>query len=315
MHTVSPRLRADLLLVLAALIWGFAFVSQRTGMQHLGPFAFNAARFFIGGLTLLPLIAFLDRQRRRAGLQVVPPADRGLLRGGVLVGVVLFAGATLQQAGIVFTTAGKTGFITSLYVVLVPLLGLFLGHRPSAAVWAGAGLAAAGLYFLTIEGGLRMAWGDLLVLAGAFVWAIHFLLLGRFSPRTDTVKLAFIQFMVCAILSAAAALLTETTTAAGLRAALAAILYTGILSVGVGYTLQVVALRHARPAEAAILLSLEAVFAVFAGWLLLDERLNARAFLGCALMLAGILVSQLVGRPEDEGWPAAGNSPQTTDHG
>lgn len=301
MFTISPRLRADLLLVLAALIWGFAFVGQRTGMEHLGPFAFNAARFFIGGLTLLPLIAVLDRQRRRADLRVIPLDDRALLRGGVLAGVVLFAGATLQQTGIVFTTAGKTGFITSLYVVLVPLLGLFLGQRPSAAVWVGAGLAAAGLYFLTIEGGLRMAWGDLLVLAGAFVWAIHFLILGRLSPRTDTVKLALIQFMVCAVLSAVAALLTETTTttAAGLRAALVPILYTGILSVGVGYTLQVVALRHARPADAAILLSLEAVFAVLAGRLLLNEQLTARAFFGCALMLAGILISQLVGRPED----------------
>jgi drug/metabolite transporter (DMT)-like permease len=299
MFTISPRLRADLLLVLAALIWGFAFVGQRTGMEHLGPFAFNAARFFIGGLTLLPLIAFLDRQRRRVDLRVIPLDDRALLRGGVLAGVVLFAGATLQQTGIVFTTAGKTGFITSLYVVLVPLLGLFLGHRPSAAVWVVAGLAAAGLYFLTSEGGLRMAWGDLLVLAGAFVWAIHFLLLGRLSPRTDTVKLALIQFMACAALSAAAALLTETTTAAGLRAALVPILYTGILSVGVGYTLQVIALRHARPADAAILLSLEAVFAVLAGWLLLNEQLTTRAFFGCALMLAGILISQLVGRPED----------------
>jgi drug/metabolite transporter (DMT)-like permease len=296
---ISPRLRADLLLVLAALIWGFAFVGQRTGMQHLGPFAFNAARFFIGGLTLLPLISYLDRQRRRGGLRATPLGDRSLLRGGALAGVVLFAGATLQQAGLVFTTAGKTGFITSLYVVLVPLLGLFLGHRPSAAVWVGAVLAAIGLYFLTIEGGLRMAWGDLLVLAGAFVWAIHFLVLGRLSPYTDTVKLALVQFMACAALSAMVALLTETTTAADLRAAVIPILYTGILSVGVGYTLQVVALRHARPADAAIILSLEAVFAVLAGWLLLNEQLTTRAFFGCALMLAGILVSQLVRRPAD----------------
>lgn len=299
MPTVSPRLRADLLLVLAAFIWGFSFVGQRMGMEHVGPFAFNAVRFFIGGLMLLPLIARLDRQQRRAGLRVIPLNDRALLRGGALVGAVLFAGATLQQAGLVFTTAGKAGFITSLYVVLVPLLGLLLGHRPSAAVWIGAGLAVVGLYFLTIEGGLRMAWGDLLVLVGAIVWAIHFLVLGRLSPSTDTVKLAFLQFMVCAALSGAVALLSETTTVAGLRDSLLAILYTGIVSVGVGYTLQVVALRDARPADAAIILSLEAVFAVFAGWLLLGEQLTARAFFGCALMLAGILISQLVGR-EDE---------------
>jgi drug/metabolite transporter (DMT)-like permease len=314
MFTISPRLRANLILLMAALIWGFSFVGQRTGMAHVGPFAFNAARFFIGGLTLLPLISGLDRQRRRTGLRVIPLDDRSLLRGGALAGVVLFAGSTLQQAGIVFTTAGKAGFITSLYVVLVPLLGLFLGHRPSAAVWVGAVLAAAGLYFLTIEGGFSMAWGDLLVLVGAFVWAGHFLLLGRLSPRTDTVKLAFLQFMVCAALSAAAALLIETTTAAGLRAALGAILYTGILSVGIGYTLQVVALRHARPADAAILLSLEAVFAVLAGWLLLNEQLTARAFFGCALMLAGILISQLVGRPEEGPLTTDRRRPTTDNH-
>ena len=236
MATLSPRLRANLLLLLAAFIWGFSFVAQRTGMAHLGPFAFNAVRFLLGGLVLLPLMGLFDRQRQRVGLAVVPLRDRRLLRGGAVVGLLLFGGATLQQAGIVFTTAGKAGFITSLYVVLVPLLGLLVGHRPSAAVWVGAVLAAAGLYFLTIEGAFGMAWGDLLVLVGAFVWAIHFLVLGHFSPQTDTIKLSFLQFMVCAALSAVAALLFETSAIADFRAALIPILYSGILSVGLGYT-------------------------------------------------------------------------------
>ncbi len=301
MATLSPRLRADLLLLLAAFIWGFSFVAQRTGMAHLGPFAFNAIRFFLGGLVLLPLMGLFDRQRQRVGLAVVPLGDRRLLLGGAVVGLLLFGGATLQQAGIVFTTAGKAGFITSLYVVLVPLLGLVVGHRPSAAVWVGAVLAAAGLYFLTFEGEFGMAWGDLLVLVGAFVWAIHFLVLGHFSPQTDTIKLSFLQFMVCAALSAVAALLFETSAIADFRAALVPILYSGILSVGIGYTLQVVALGNARPADAAILLSLEAVFAVFAGWLLLGEQLTSRAFIGCVLMLAGILISQLFGEEQRSG--------------
>ncbi|WP_095044902.1 DMT family transporter [Candidatus Promineifilum breve] len=299
-------MRANLLLLLAAFIWGFSFVAQRTGMAHLGPFAFNAVRFLLGGLVLLPLMGLFDRQRQRVGLAVVPLRDRRLLRGGAVVGLLLFGGATLQQAGIVFTTAGKAGFITSLYVVLVPLLGLLVGHRPSAAVWVGAVLAAAGLYFLTIEGAFGMAWGDLLVLVGAFVWAIHFLVLGHFSPQTDTIKLSFLQFMVCAALSAVAALLFETSAIADFRAALIPILYSGILSVGLGYTLQVVALGNARPADAAILLSLEAVFAVFAGWLLLGEQLTSRAFLGCVLMLAGILISQLFGEAEAQGSRGAG---------
>jgi drug/metabolite transporter (DMT)-like permease len=294
----TMRLRANLLLLLAAVIWGFAFVAQRTGMEHVGPFTFNATRFFVGGIVLIPFIGYLNRQRARHQLPEVALRSRGLLVGGLLAGAVLFAAASLQQMGIVFTTAGKAGFITSLYVVLVPLLGLVLGQRTSAGTWAGAILAAVGLYFLTMQGGFRMAWGDLLVLAGAFLWAVHVLLLGRLSPATDPVKLAFLQFMTCAGLSAAAALLTETVTPADLQAAFGPILYTGILSVGIGYTLQVIGQRHARPAEAAIILSLEAVFAVLGGRLLLDEQLTARALFGCGLMLAGILISQLPGRPE-----------------
>lgn len=296
---VSPRLRANLLLLLAAVIWGFAFVAQRTGMAFVGPFTFNAVRFLIGGLVLIPFILTLDRQRVSAGREIVPLRNRSLLRGGLIAGTILFAAAALQQQGIAFTTAGKAGFITSLYVVLVPLMGLAIGHHTSRPTWIGALLAVIGLYLLTMQGGFRMAWGDLLVLVAAFLWATHVLLLGRLSPGTDPVKLAFVQFMVCALLSTVAALLVETITLESLRAALPAILYTGILSVGIGYTLQVVGQRHARPAEAAIILSLEAVFAVIGGWLLLDEVLTPRALLGCALMLAGILISQLFGRSED----------------
>ena len=293
------RLRANFLLLLTAVIWGFAFVAQRSGMEFVGPFTFNAIRFLIGGLALVPLMTAMDRRRGAAGVAIVPLRGRGIVIGGALAGLFLFSAATLQQMGIAFTTAGKAGFITSLYVVLVPLLGLAFGHRPPAAVWAGAVLAAAGLYFLTIEGGFRMAWGDVLVLGGAFLWAGHVLLLGRLSPGTDPVKLAFAQFMACAALSAVAAVLLETTTVADLQAALLPILYAGIMSVGVGYTLQVVAQGHARPADAAIILSLEAVFAVIGGWLLLSEALTARALFGCGLMMAGIVISQLFGRPED----------------
>jgi len=298
MRSLSPRLRSDLLLLLTAIIWGFAFVAQRAGTAHLGPFAFNAIRFAVGAVVLLPVMWLGRRQAAgdAPGTEGGPVINRRLstvVLPGAAAGTVLFAAAALQQAGIVFTTAGKAGFITSLYVVLVPLLGLLLGHRASWATWLGALLAAAGLYFLTMQGSFRMASGDLLVLLGALLWAAHFLLLGRLSPGRDPVRLAFVQFAACALLSAAAALLFETVTAAGLRAAAGAIVFTGVFSVGVGYTLQVAGQRHAPPADAAILLSLEAVFAVIGGWLLLSEQLTSRALLGCALMLAGILVSQL----------------------
>ncbi len=296
---LSPRLRANLLMLLAAIIWGFAFVAQRTGMDHVGPFTFTAIRFFMGGLMLIPFMLFLDRRRRDVGLPVTSFRSRTLLVGGVLVGVALFVGATLQQLGIIFTTAGKAGFITSLYVVIVPILGLMLGHRSTAAVWVGAMTAVAGLYFLTMEGDFRMAWGDLLVLGGAFAWAVHMLLLHRFSPATEPIKLAFLQFMICAAISLGVALLVETVSPADLRGALVPIFYAGVMSVGVGYTLQVVGQANARPSDAAIIFSLEAVFAIIGGWLLLGEQLSTRALIGCGLMLAGILISQLGGSAEE----------------
>ncbi len=312
MRSDPLRLRSDLILLLTAAIWGLAFVGQRAGVAHMGPFAFNALRFLVGALVLTPLM-LVGKGRRGAetGPTARPRPTTALGRlGGVAVGIVLFAAAGLQQAGIVFTTAGKAGFITSLYVVIVPLLGLALGRRAPGATWVGALLAAAGLYFLTMQGAFRMAAGDLLVLIGAFLWAAHMLLLGHLSPGRDPIRLAFTQFITCAALSGLVALLLETTTAAGIRAAALPILYTGIFSVGVGYTLQVVGQRHAPPADAAILLSMEAVFAVLGGRLLLGEHLTARALAGCVLMLAGILISQL--------WPtrkpAAAHSPLPTDH-
>lgn len=309
MRSDPLRLRSDLLLLLTAAIWGFAFVAQRMGMDHLGPFAFNAVRFLVGGLVLLPLMA---AGRWATGARSPDSRfDRRLLIGGLVAGAVLFAASSLQQAGIVFTTAGKAGFITSLYVVIVPLLGLALGRRAPLTTWAGALLAAVGLYFLTMQGAFQMAAGDLLVLIGAFLWATHLILLGYLSPGLDPIRLAFTQFITCAALSAAVALLFETTTAADLRAALAPILYTGIFSVGVGYTLQVVGQRHAPPADVAILLSSEAVFAVLGGWLLLDERLTLRALFGCGLMLAGILISQLMGTERTAPAAVGSNSPIT----
>ena len=323
MRSDPLRLRSDLLLLLGAALWGFAFVGQRVGMDHLGPFTFNAVRFAIGGLVLAPLILWT----RARGATDVGRAERaatpasflhgpGVLLGGLVTGVALFAGSTFQQVGIVYTTAGKAGFVTSLYVVLVPLLGLALGRRAPATTWLGALLAAAGLYFLTMQGAFRMALGDLLVLVGAFMWAGHVLLVGHFSPGRDPIRLAFVQFMTCAALSAVVALFVETATAADVRAAAGAILYTGILSIGVGYTLQVAGQRHAPPADAALLMSMESVFAVLGGWLLLGEQLTTRALIGCALMLTGIVVSQWPGGKQrtTDGRPlTSDNRPLTTD--
>lgn len=287
----AKTLRADALLLLTAAIWGFAFVAQRVGMEHVGPFTFNGIRFALGSLSLLPLE--IARRRRAASSGRDRFRGPGAWTGGLVAGLVLFAGASFQQVGIVYTTAGKAGFITGLYVVLVPLLASFWRHRVGPGGWSGAGLAAAGLYLLSVRGGLRVDPGDALVLAGAVFWAAHVLVIAHWSRRVDPVELALRQFAVCSVLSLATAGALETTTVERVLDAGIPILYGGLLSVGIAYTLQVIAQRDAQPTVAAILMSLEAVFAALGGWIVLDETLSLRAALGCALMLAGVLASQL----------------------
>ncbi len=288
-------LRTDALLLLTAAIWGFAFVAQRLGNQHVGPFTYNGVRFALGALSLLPLIALQGRGRRGqpAAAAAAVPAPIGLLAAGLLAGPVLFLAANLQQLGMVTTGAGKAGFITGLYVVLVPVSGLLWGQRSGRAHWVGVAFALAGLYLLSVTGRFTIARGDLLVLLSAVCWTAHVQILGWLSPRVDPIRLSALQFAVCAALSLAVALASEPIRLAGLGQALLPILYGGIGSVGVAYTLQVVAQRSAHPAHAAILLSMESVFAVLGGALILAERLSPRGLLGCALMLAGMLLSQL----------------------
>ncbi len=281
----SAPIRADLLLLLTALIWGFAFVAQRAGMEHVGPFFFNGVRFALGCLPLLPFVL-------RASATPLAARLGHALPGGLLAGLFLFVGSSLQQVGIVYTTAGKAGFITGLYVTLVPILGWVLKYRSRRSTWTGALVATGGLYLLSVEPPLTIARGDALVLASAFFWAGHVLVIGRLSRQLDWAILAFLQFLVCATLSMAVALGTEHLALQPLADAALPVFYGGVLSVGVAYTLQVVAQRQAAPGHAAILLSLETVFAALGGWLLLDEAMPLRGLIGCGLMFAGMLISQ-----------------------
>ena len=289
----AKSLKSDLLLLLTAIIWGFAFVAQRMGMDHVGPFTFNGVRFALGSLSLLPLIWLLQRQKSRAPAVIPQAGGRELLRGGLLAGLALFLGASLQQVGLVYTTAGNAGFITGLYVVIVPILGLIWRQRPTLGTWLGAILATTGLFLLSVTADFSIAYGDALVLLGAFIWAGHVLLIGWLSPRMDALKLSAIQFAVCALLSLLTALAIESIRLEGIIAAAVPILYGGLFSVGIAYTLQVVAQREAHPAHTAIILSLEGVFAAIGGWLLLGELLTPRGLFGCALMLGGMLLSEL----------------------
>lgn len=284
----------DSLLLLTAAIWGLAFVAQRAGMENVGPFTYNALRFALGALSLVPIILI-------RGVPAAPPPPAGGARArawgavsaGLLAGAVLFFGASFQQSGIVSTTAGKAGFITGLYVVLVPLAGLLWGQRAGISAWVGALLCVAGLFLLSVTDTLTIERGDLLVLISAFLWAAHVQVVGWLSPRVDPFRLSCVQFIVCSLLCAGGALIFERASLDGIRAAAWPILYGGGMSAGIAFTLQVVAQRRAPPAHAAILLSLESVFAVLGGAVVLGERLSARGVSGCAIMFMGMIVSQV----------------------
>lgn len=280
-------LKSAAVLLLAAVIWGFAIAAQRAGMAHVGPFAFTGIRFGLGSLVLVP--AVIVQARARSPRQL----DKRQARAGLGLGVVLFVAVSLQQLGIVHTTAGKAGFITGLYVVFVPIFGLALRLRPRMGTWIGVVSAAAGMYLLSVRDDLTMGGGDLLVLASAGVWAIHMLLVARLVQLMHWSHLAILQFSTCAVVGLIVAALVEETSVADVAAAAVPILYAGVMSVGIGYTLQVIGQRRAPPAAAAIILSLEAAFAALAGWLLLNEQLNSRELVGCGLMLAAMVVAQL----------------------
>ena len=287
----ESSMQANLMLLFAAAIWGFGFVAQRLGMDFLEPFAFNGFRFLLGSLSLLPLIAWFAHQQRKSGEKSEDSSS--LLRGGLIAGSLLFVAATLQQVGLLYTTAAKAGFITGLYLILVPIIGILLRHTTGITTWLGAMLAVVGLYLLSINDDFSMSFGDMLQFIGALFWAMHILVIDHFSSRINPLKLSSAQFMVCGLLSLGVSLVVETPTMAAVVAGWKPLLYAGLISVGVAYTLQVVGQKSANPAHAAIILSLESLFAAIGGVWLLGENLSTRALLGCALMLSGMLLSQV----------------------
>jgi drug/metabolite transporter (DMT)-like permease len=284
----NKSVQANLVLLITAVIWGGGFVAQRLGMQQMGPYVFNGFRFFIGALTLAPIILI----RKQTGASLKGNLNRTLLVGAV-AGLFLFFGATFQQLGLVYTTAGKAGFITGLYVVIVPLLGMFWGDRGSFFSLFGAIIAFAGLYFLTATRGLVTAPGDGFVVISAFFWAMHVQFIARYSPDVDAFQLSFVQSLFTSLISFVVGFFLEDVVFDQVLSAALPILYGGIISIGIAYTLQVVGQRFAKPTTAAIILSLESVFAVFWGWLILNEDLTPKIFLGSLLMLSGMMISQI----------------------
>jgi len=286
-------LKSDFVLLLVALIWGFAFVAQRMGMDHVGPFTYNGIRFALGGLSLFPFLLVTLKKRKNRVTTFDEPDSKEVLRGGILAGLILFAGSSLQQVGLVYTTAGKAGFITGLYVIFVPVFGLLWRQRAGTGTWIGAVMAAMGLYLLSVNEQMTISFGDVLELVGAVFFALHVIVIGRLTMRIDTVRLSFIQCMICSGLSMAVAVAMESITLSGIRMAAVPIFYGGVFSVGIAYSLQIYGQKGSPPAHAAILFSLESVIAALGGWLILNEVLSGRSLSGCVLMMAGMLISQL----------------------
>ena len=279
-------------MLLASAIWGFAFVAQRKGMEFIGPFTFNGIRFALGSLWLIP---FLSQKRSGSvpATELQTSVKMNPVFAGILLGIILFGGASLQQIGIIYTTAGKAGFITGLYVIIVPIFGIFLKKPSKPITWIAAVLATIGLYFLSVKGDFSISKGDLLVLLSAFFWAGHVQFIDWLINRYQPLLLAFLQFITCSVLSLLAAFYIETIDLSLIWKAVIPILYAGLLSVGMGYTLQLLGQREAHPSHAAIILSLESVFAVLGGFVLLNEFMQFREILGCSLMLCAMILSQI----------------------
>ena len=286
------HLRGNLMLLAASFFWGTTFVAQILGMEGLGPYTYAAARFALGVLFIGALWFLYRRKRaeqRRAG------TFRSGFHAGIPVGLAMFVGVTLQQVALLCTTAGETAFITTVYIVLVPLVAVLLGQRVRAVQWGGAVLAFAGVYFLSAHGETTINTGDLLVLICSFFWMAQILLIDRYARAVDAIELCFMQMIVCTIGSAVLAAIYESFAWSDIWGAAVPILYAGLFSCGVAYTCQILGQAYVEPTQAAILMSTEAIFAAVAGWIVLGETMSGVQLLGCALLLGGALMAQVRG--------------------
>lgn len=292
------QMKNNVMLLLTALIWGCAFVAQSVGMDYVGPFTFNCVRSILGGIVLIPVIFLMDSLKRKSGMDAeamrkVRGDDRTLLTGGICCGVILAVASSLQQFGILFTSVGKAGFITAMYIVLVPILGAFVGKKVRPLIVLCVLIAVAGLYFLCMTEQFTLGVGDLFVLLCALVFTVHILVIDHFSPLVDGVRMSAIQFLTAGVVCGVPMLIWESPQPGDILAAWMPVLYAGVMSCGVAYTLQILGQKNADPTVASLLLSLESVFSVLAGWVILHQSLNQRELFGCALMFAAIIMAQL----------------------
>lgn len=297
----SRNLKNPLLLLLTAAIWGSAFVAQSVGMDYVGCFTFSCVRNLIGCLVLLPYI-WLTGRKKEAQKTVSPEEEKQenkiLAIGGICCGICLCIASNLQQYGIQYTSVGKAGFLTALYIVLVPVLGIFLKKKCGLQVWISVAVAVVGFYLLSVKEGFRLEMGDIYLVLSALMFSVHILVIDYFSPKVDGVKLSCIQFFICGILSGIVMLLTEQPSLGTLLEARIPILYAGVLASGVAYTLQILGQKDFNPTIASLILSLESVFSALAGWLILQQTLTGREKAGCFLIFCAVILAQLPGKRE-----------------
>ena len=294
---MSKEMRVNLMLLLTALIWGTAFVAQSAGMDHVQPFTYNGIRTLIGGLVLIPVILLFDRLKpaeSRPSAEEQRVINKNSLLGGVCCGVVLCVASCFQQFGVSMTTAGKAGFITALYIVIVPLMGVFIKKKIPKIIWLCVAIAVAGFYLLCVKEGFSIGTGDLLVLCCAFFFSIHIMVIDHFTAgKVDGVRMSCVQFLVAGIMAIVLMFLFEEPTLASVWNARVSILYAGVMSCGVAYTLQILGQKDTDPTTATLLMSLESVFAALSGWVLLHESLSLKEIFGCALVFVAVILAQI----------------------
>lgn len=291
---MKQQIKSSLILLLTATIWGVAFVAQSVGMEYIGPFTFNAIRCVLGGLVLIPVILVLKKKKETGAENQEKEDKKTLWAGGVACGVILCIASNLQQFGIMEASVGKSGFFTALYIVMIPVIGIFIGKRPGIKLWFCVALAVVGMYLLCMkDGSFTIERADIMLLLCALAFSFHILVVDYFSPRVDGVKMSCIQFFVCGVLSAVGMLFTETPDISNIQAAWLPLLYAGLLSCGVGYTLQIVGQKGINPVIASLIMSLESVISALAGWVILGQVLSPKEILGCILMFVAIIITQI----------------------
>lgn len=291
---MKQQIKSSLILLLTATIWGVAFVAQSVGMEYIGPFTFNAIRCVLGGLVLIPVILVLKKKKETGAENQEKEDKQTLWTGGIACGVILCIASNLQQFGIMEASVGKSGFFTALYIVMIPVIGIFIGKRPGIKLWFCVALAVVGMYLLCMkDGSFTIERADIMLLLCALAFSFHILVVDYFSPKVGGVKMSCIQFFVCGVLSAVGMLFTETPDISNIQAAWLPLLYAGLLSCGVGYTLQIVGQKGINPVIASLIMSLESVISALAGWVILGQVLSPKEILGCVLMFVAIIITQI----------------------